>query len=225
LSGEREEKRAGGSERSSNGTGARKGDAARRTEREGNNARRRRRRGGMVGTGTGDEGVRARGDRLCCRESGRKGRVVSTRSARVVPPARTRHHSLSRARARETQNEFHAPFCSFFLSFCPFFMESSYTAYSFDFSFLNLLNFVLIHSQCSGTLYSDMSQRSKGSMSKQMNHNYLVSAYLSSSRSIFPLFPLSNWRLRNASLSHERGRSDSLRRSGARIAANAHIRG
>lgn len=97
------------------------------------------------GDGGGRDGGRrrAREGRPAVRsESGRKGRVVSTRSARVVPPARTRHHSLSRARARETQNEFHAPFCSFFLTFCT---KSSYTACRKLCSIFSILYFYTIN--------------------------------------------------------------------------------
>lgn len=129
MSGEREEKRAGGSERSSNGTGARKGDAARHRTPDGT----RREHASVTPADRGVEGTKA-----CARvkergrdgersERGARGRWQagmgereewSQRSARV-PLARnrafaaaawSRASSLSLARARDRRYEFSRTF-------------------------------------------------------------------------------------------------------------------
>lgn len=85
--------------------------------------------------------VREGGGVLDVRQSGRKGRVVSTRSARVVPPPRIRHYSRARAHARhETRISTHLSMSLLLLFLFLFFLyKSPYTAaYSFDLQFLNL---------------------------------------------------------------------------------------
>lgn len=135
MSGEREEKRAGGSERSSNGTGARKGDAARHRTPD----RTRREHASVTPADRGVEGTKAcarvkergrdgerseRGARGRWQADGRKGRVVSTlgtssscaqsriRRSRLEPRA----SSLSLARATDDTNFRRAPFRFFPLS-------------------------------------------------------------------------------------------------------------
>lgn len=104
LSGEREEKRAGGSERSSNGTGARERDAGRRTEREGSARRRRKNGGGKGGRARRGEGLRE-GERERLRGHQR---TVAGRGRRKsdFSPARTRRFKFD---AREHEKRLARP--------------------------------------------------------------------------------------------------------------------